>query len=119
MNSSNSKLAAFLAYLLPILGWVYVFAFYRKDKFAMFHTKQAITIILMAIVGPIVWAVIAWVLALIPWIGGPLAISLFALVIALYIALLIVWLMGLLHAWRAKLKPLPLVGSWAARLPID
>jgi uncharacterized membrane protein len=109
---------AFLAYLLNTLGWLFVFLFYRQDKFALYHAKQSLGLTLAAIGGPILWIVIGWLISWIPYVGFVLAISLFSLLMALYAVLVIAWIMGMAHALQAKRQPVPLVGRWAERLPI-
>lgn len=117
--SQSNKLPAFIAYLLPVLGWVYVFWAYRQDTFVVYHTKQSMMLIITAIGGFVVWVILGWLVSFVPFAGPVIAIATFALVIALYIALLISWIIGMIYALQAKLKPVPLIGDWAERLPID
>ena len=67
MNNNTQKLSAFIAYLLPILGWLYVILFQRKDAFVVFHTKQAIGLFLFLIIAFGGWAIIGYILAWIPF----------------------------------------------------
>jgi hypothetical protein len=53
---------------------------------------------------------------LIPFVGIIIAVSLFALVIGFEIALLISWMVGMVYAWQAKVKPVPFIGQWSERL---
>ena len=112
------KTPAFLAYLLPVLGWLYVLVFHRKDEFAVYHAKQSLVITITAIGAPMVWAVVAWVIAWIPLVGPVVAAALFALVMLTYIVLVATWIVGLVYVSRAKMKPIPVVGGWAERLPV-
>jgi uncharacterized membrane protein len=109
---------AFLAYLLPIVGWLYVFLFQRKDEFATYHARQSLGLTVMAIGAPVVWAVIAWIVAWFPLVGPVIAAVLFALVILIYILLAVVWVVGMVYALQAKKKPVPVLGGWAERIPI-
>ena len=115
MNTS-SRISAFLAYLLLIIGWLYIFLFRRNDKLALYHTKQSIMLVMVAIGAPVSWAVLSWLIALIPLVGPPIATALFALVIASYALLLVNWVVGMVYALQSKLRPLPVVGKWAERL---
>lgn len=108
---------AFLAYLLPVLGWLYVFLFRREDEFAVYHAKQSMALTIAAIGAPVVWAVAAWVVAWIPLVGSVIAAALFALVILAYIALGVIWMVGMVYALQARMKPVPIVGTWAERIP--
>lgn len=110
-----SRHAAFLAYLLPILGWLYVFLFHRDNEFAVFHAKQSVTLTVVIILVPILWAVLAWAMFWIPTVGGILAASSFTLVMMVFIAAFFVWIVGMVNAARARLVPLPIFGGLVAR----
>lgn len=112
------KIPAFLAYLLPILGWLYVLVFHRKDEFAVYHAKQSLVMTITAIGVPLIWAIVAWAIAWIPLVGPIVAAALFALVILTYIVLAATWIVGMVYVSRAKMKPVPVVGGWAERLPV-
>jgi uncharacterized membrane protein len=113
--STSSKISAFLTYLLLVIGWLYVFLFRREDKLAMYHTRQSIMLVIAAIGIPLVWGVLGWLISLIPYVGFIIAAAFFALVIAAGISFIIVWIVGMVYAWQAKFKPIPVVGRWAER----
>jgi uncharacterized membrane protein len=113
---SSSRISAFLAYLLPIVGWLFVLLFRKDDRFAVFHTKQSIMLVVAAIVVPLVWAVVAWILTWIPTFGAMTSVALFALVVAAFLVLLVDWILGMVNALRGKMKPLPMVGAWVDRI---
>lgn len=112
----SSRLPAVLAYI-PVIGWLYVFIFQRKNLLATYHLRQSIGLALFLIATFVAWAVAAWILAWIPYMDL-VGISLFTLVIAAYLFGLIAWIQGLINALRNRLLPLPLFGNWASRLPI-
>jgi uncharacterized membrane protein len=118
MMVRENRLAAFLASLLPVIGWVYVLLFHRHDKLAVFHTRQSMAIVGMAVAAFVLWLIAGWLIAMIPLAGPLLAIVSFSLVFVLYLGLIIVWIIGMVRAWQAQQQPLPLVGRWAARLPL-
>jgi uncharacterized membrane protein len=114
---SSSRISAFLAYLLPIVGWIYVLLLRQKDSFAVYHTRQSIALILAAVMAPLAWAVVGWILAWVPILGAMAAAGLFALVVALWLFLLAAWIVGMVNALQGRQKPPPLVGRWADNLP--
>jgi uncharacterized membrane protein len=116
--SKPKRYLAFLAYLLPIFGWLYVLLFHRKDEFAAYHAKQSLGLTVIAIGAPAIWAVVAWIVSWIPLIGPIIAVALFSLVIATYMLLIVAWVTGIVYALQAKAKPIPVVGGWAERIPI-
>ena len=111
------RLPAVLAYLLPILGWLYVFFFQRKNSLALYHLRQAIGLVVFLIVTLIAWVVVGWLLAWIPYLDI-LSIALFALVVGAYVYGFVAWLIGIYHALSDRESPLPLFGRLASRLPI-
>lgn len=115
MDASKRHLA-FLAYLVPVFGWLYVFLFHRRDEFASYHAKQSMMLAVTAVAAPLVWALAAWILVWIPLVGPAIAAALFALVILAYLCLAALWVVGMVYAVQAKAKPLPVVGQWAERI---
>jgi uncharacterized membrane protein len=116
---TSSKIFAFLAYLLLIFGWLYIFIFRREDKLALYHAKQAFLLTVIAVGAPLVWAIFGWLISFIPFVGPIVAVALFSLVIATYIFLVATWIVGMVYALQAKPKSLPVVGGWVERLPIN
>jgi uncharacterized membrane protein len=112
-----SRLPALVAYLIPVIGWLYVLFFQRKNSLAVYHLRQSIGLFLFLAGALAGWAVIAWVLAWIPY-AAVLSIALFAIVIAAYLVGFVAWIAGMINALSDKLAPLPLFGQWASRLPI-
>jgi uncharacterized membrane protein len=116
MNMS-SRLPAVLVYLLPVLGWLYVFFFHRRNSLALYHLRQAIGLVVFLVVILIAWGVVGWLLAWVPYLGV-LSIALFALVVSAYFYGIVAWLFGIYNALSDRESPLPLFGRWASRLPI-
>lgn len=115
--TASSRLPAVLAYLVPVIGWLYVFLFERKNPLAIFHLRQAIGLFLFLAGTLVVWVVLAWVLAWIPLMAA-LSAGLFGIVMAAYLYGAVIWLMGLSRAASNRQEPLPIFGAWANRLPI-
>ncbi len=117
MNKSERR-AAFLSYLLGVPGCLYVLTVRRQDSLARYHAKQSLGITIVAAAVPIVWVIVAWVAAWIPLVGPPVAAASFSLVIATYVLLVVCWIVGMICALQAKVRPVPVVGRWAARIPV-
>ena len=112
-----SRLPAVLTYLVPVIGWLYVIFFQRKNSLAIYHLKQSIGLVLFLVVATTGWFAVGWVLAWIPYVAV-LSIALFAIVIVAYLCGIMAWVVGLSNALRARMAPLPFFGQWASRLPI-
>lgn len=114
----SNRIVAFLAYLLPILGPLYVFIASRENEFAVFHARQSLTLTAFAIGTPLGWAIASWALLWIPTVGPLLAVPGFTMVILILLFLAVVWILGLANALRVVQKPLPVIGRWADRIPV-
>ncbi len=104
MVSSDSKLWAFLAYFLSIIGFVLVLALKKNDRFAMYHAKQSLVLFIVYLAGYIVLMfipIIGWAIMTIWWIFG------------------LVWaVMGIINAVTGKIKPLPIIGKFAEKIKL-
>ncbi|MEM7033533.1 MAG: hypothetical protein AAF629_28540 [Chloroflexota bacterium] len=112
------RFSAILTYLLLVIGWAYVLILDRKNEFAIYHTRQSIMLVIVAIGSFIAWVIFAWLISLLPLVGPFVAASTFSLVISVLIAVVYGWIVGVIHALRAQWKPIPFFGGWANRLPI-
>ena len=115
--STSERISAFLAYLLLPIGWLYVVLFGRRSPAALFHCKQSIGIVAFVLGMTGAWAVVAWLLAWIPF-GAVFSVALFAIVVAAYILAVVMWVGGMVNALRGKIALVPIVGRWAERLPV-
>ena len=109
--SASSRVFAFLAYLLLIVGWLLVVIFRRRDAFAAFHARQALRMTIYLIVVPAIWAAAAYMIAFVPYLGPLTASASFTLVIIFLLAFLLAWIMGMINALRAKETPALFFGS--------
>lgn len=111
-----SKYFAFFAYLLSIIGALYVLIFRRKDDFAVYHAKQSLGIVFLAISLFVAWMGFGWIISWIPYVGFIFAIAFFSLVIAGYLVLFVSWIIGIKYALDEKKQPVPIVGGYALRV---
>lgn len=111
-----TRASAALAYI-PILGWLYVILMQRRNVLALFHLKQSIGWVLFLVLVLTGWALVAWILAWIPY-AFIVSIALFALVIAAYLYGAVALFLGVRNALSARAVPLPLFGERANHLPI-
>lgn len=105
----DGKLMAILAYiifLIPLLAA-------RDKKYAMFHTEQALVLIIAWIVIYIAFIIVS---IIINKISSALACGISILSILIWLAFLVFWIMGLINAGTGKLKELPLIGQYGAKL---
>jgi uncharacterized membrane protein len=115
---SGHKLWAFLAYLLSILGWLWVLLFRREDELAVYHARQSLGLTLVAAGSLIVWLVGSWIISWVPLVGPLIAAAMFSQVILAALFVVAASLIGMIYALQAKVQPLPFVGKWAERIPV-
>jgi len=115
---TNSRILAFLSYILLVVGALYVLLFRRQDEFAAFHARQSLALVAAAILAPVVWYVVAWLVMWIPQVGGPVGLGLFSGVLAAYLAIIFGWVRGLIDSLRAEQRAVPFFGDWKRYLPL-
>jgi uncharacterized membrane protein len=108
----EGKVCAILLYLVWIVGIIWYFADdkMRKNKFANYHAKQSIVLVITAVALSIGLSILAAILIWIPFIGWAL-ISL--LWIAFWIIMLIFVILGIINSVNGAQKPLPIIGQFA------
>ncbi len=97
-GADTHKALAVLGYILPILFFLPMLA-EKKDAFAMYHANQQLTLLLSAIVVQVVGTVI-------PFLGWFLILPVGMLV------LIVLAIMGVIHAAKGEMKPLPIIGGF-------
>ena len=110
-----SKWRAILAYILPIAGPLYLIVSKRDNAYVQYHARQMLALTIVAVMLPLVWGIVAWLLSWIPIVGPLLAAALFALVILGFIFAAGVWIVGVIQVIRGQLQPLPIVGELSER----
>ncbi|MFQ5895189.1 MAG: hypothetical protein ACE5JJ_05170 [Nitrospinota bacterium] len=110
----GSRLFAGLAYLPPLL-FLIPLLLVRGDPFARHHARQGFALHLAA-VALVTWVeLVAYLLSVIPLLGGLL---LFLLRFILYAGLVGAAIAGVWHAARGEYWKLPFLGSYAEQLQI-
>jgi uncharacterized membrane protein len=101
-QEGNGKMCAFLSYLLIGIVWYFADATMKKNEFAKFHTKQALMLMIVSIVG-------SFVLGLIPILGW-LMLPFFGLFT------LVLGIIGIINALNGEKKELVIIGGYADKL---
>lgn len=104
-EQSDSKIFAFLAVFLSIIGFIIALVAKRKDKYVMFYAKQSLVLFIASI---IVW-IITMVLAFIPILGWFIGVL-------LELVILVLWLIGWIYALSGEEKEIPVVGKYATKI---
>jgi uncharacterized membrane protein len=96
-KTDDSKVFAFLAVLLGIIGFLIAYFVKKEDKYVMFYAKQSLVLF--------IGFIIAGIVAVIPFIGfiGWIA----------DIVLVIFWIIGMVYAFSGEQKNIPIIGDIA------
>jgi uncharacterized membrane protein len=97
---------AYIIFLIPLLAS-------RDNKFAMFHTEQALINVILCWGAYIVLTILAIILGN---LAGFIACGISIISYLIWIAYLVFLIMGLLNAAGGKTKELPVIGSYGAKL---
>jgi len=103
--ADDSRLFAFLGYLLGIVGFLVVLLARKEDRFAMFHAKQSLVLFFGWVLTGVLWTIP------VPFMGWFTAV-------VLSFFLVILWIMGMIYALVGDWKALPVAGEIAAKLNI-
>jgi uncharacterized membrane protein len=99
----DKKMISIISYI-TIIGWVIAYMSYNgnaeKSSLAKFHLKQSLGLGILGIVLAIVLQVIAVV---VPTLAGILSLA--------NLALIVLWVIGIMNANNEEEKPLPVVGA--------
>lgn len=97
---------AYIIFLVPLLAA-------RDKKFAMFHTEQALVLLIAYIVIYIGFIILTIILRA---VSTALSCGISILSILIWVGFLVFWIMGLINAAQGKLKELPFIGAYGAKL---
>lgn len=109
----NGKTCAILAYILVGIIWYFADEKMKKDDFARFHVKQGLFLLIVSIAISIIIMLFTGILSFIPLIGWIFSAFLGLIV---YIALFVLWLLGIINAVQGKKKEVPIIGSYAEKI---
>lgn len=114
--TENGKLCAILAYLFVGIIWYFVDDKVKKDKFAKFHVKQSIVLLIASLIFNVVYSILySIVSAVLVWI--PVIGWLIMLILALGFVLPVVWfIIGIVNAASCTEDELPIIGHFGEKL---
>lgn len=101
-KEDDTKIFAFLAVFLTIIGFIIALLAKRDNKYVMFYAKQGLVLFVLSVIISIVGRV--------PFIGW------FEWV--LWVLFVIVWIMAWLNALSGEMKNTVLIGEFAEKIKI-
>lgn len=104
----DSKLFAFLAIFLSILGFIIALASKKENKYVMYYAKQSLVLF---VVSTILY-IIGTVITIITFGFG------FFIFYLVWLLVLVLWIIGIIYSLSGEEKPLPVIGSFAEKINI-
>ncbi|MEK6820262.1 MAG: DUF4870 domain-containing protein [Nanoarchaeota archaeon] len=105
-NKDDSKLFAFLAVLLSVLGFVIALLAKRENKYVMFYAKQSLILFLTGIAAKILTLLLAITIV------GLLAVPF------VWIIYVVLFIIALVNSLSGKEKETPIVGKYARKIKL-
>jgi uncharacterized membrane protein len=105
-SGKTMGILAYIFFVIPLLTS-------RDNKFAMFHTEQAIVLWIAFV---LIYIALMLINIVIGMISDSIACVVSILGILPWIAYLVLWVMGLMNAIGGKVKELPVIGAYGAKL---
>jgi uncharacterized membrane protein len=101
-KTDDSKLFAFLAVFLSIIGFIIALVAKKDDEYVMYYAKQS----LVLFIAWIIVAIAAAILGFIPIVGAIISWIAWALVI-------ILWIIAFINALSGEKRETPIIGLYA------
>lgn len=104
--SDDSKLFAFLAVLLSVVGFIIALVAKKDDKYVMFYAKQSLILFLTGIAVKVLTVLLA--ITIIGIIAIPIVWVLYA----------VIWVVVLVNSISGKEKEAPIIGKYARSIKL-
>jgi len=105
-KESDSKLFAFLAVFLSIIGFIIALITKKDDKYVMYYAKQSLVLFIAYV---ILW-VAATILTVVTFGIGAILYPIIGLL------MLILWIFQIVYALSGKMQPTPIIGHYANKI---
>jgi uncharacterized membrane protein len=106
-KESHTTLLAFLGVLLPLIGFIIVYAVDKKDKYAMYYAKQGLVLFILLIIVEIA----NLILNMIPFVG-------WVIERVLWVCWIVLWIIGIVYSLSGKEKDIPVAGEYARKFDL-
>jgi uncharacterized membrane protein len=105
-KQSDSRLFAFLAVLLSIVGFIIALLAKKEDKYVMFYAKQSLILFLAGIIVNIL------VVLLTMTVVGLIAVP------VIWVLYVVLWIIALVNSLSGKQKYTPIIGEYAKSIKL-
>lgn len=110
--AENDKLVSILAYFLVGIIWYFVDK-KAQNNITKFHVKQSLNLLIISIVISVVLSIISTIIAVITLGFGLIILG--PLIMLVNVAILVLWIIGLINAINLKSNQIPVIGVFAEK----
>jgi uncharacterized membrane protein len=116
----DENVAALLSYVMTWITGLIFFLIEKDSRLVRFHAVQALILGIMAAVlmigSWIVWIVVVIIAALLPDVLGTLFMGVVGLLMtAIFLAIFVGWILGMVKAFQGQYFKLPVIGNFAEK----
>lgn len=104
-KDENSKIYAFIATFLSIIGFIIVILLRRNDKYVMHYAKLSLVVFITAFVGGIAVEILNFIPVLGPIIN-----------VAFNILIFISWVVSWVYSLSGEQKEIPIISNWSEKI---
>ncbi len=104
-SKDDSKIFAFLAAFLSIVGFLIALVAKKDDKYVMFYAKQSLVLFIVAVIASVVNSILIWI----PILG-------WMIIGLINLATCILWIISWVYALSGEQKDVPIIGEYAKKL---
>jgi len=105
-KNSDSKMFAFLAVFLSVLGFIIAILVKRKDKYVMFYAKQSLVLFLAGIFVKVLTFLL--MITIVGQIAIPVA----------WVIYIVLWIIAVVNSVSGKQKETPWIGHYARSIDL-
>ena len=101
-KEDDTKVFAFLATFLSIIGFIIAILTKKENSYVMFYAKQSLVVFIVSVIFWVINSVLVWI-PVFGWIVAGI----------LNLFVLILWIMSWVYALSGEKKEVPIVGRYA------
>ena len=102
-GKDDDKMWGLIGFALGLIGFIIVLLVKKDNEYAMFYAKQGLVLTIVSIVGSVI--------GIIPFLGWVISF-------AVSIAVLVLWIMGIIYSLSGQKKDVPIIGHFAAMIKV-
>ena len=106
-KNDDSKIFAFLATFLSIIGFLIAVLAKKEDKYVMYYASHSLVIFIITILAGVAEGIFGWI----PILGWIIAAG-------LNIFIFVLWLLSWIYALSGKEKEIPLITTYAKKIKL-